>query len=100
MERYKFSIAFTLTGLILAIHAIILKSALISVFEFWCGLSLICVGISYFLGSPSIFGKKSDGGIYKINFVLLLPYFLYVWGVWYIMRLLARGEQNGHQTNI
>ncbi|HEX9062681.1 MAG TPA: dual specificity protein phosphatase family protein [Clostridia bacterium] len=92
MERYKFSIAFTLTGLILVIHAIILRSAFFSVFESWCSLSLICVGASYFFGSPSVFGKKRDGGIYKVNFVLLLPYFLYVWGVWYIMRLLSKEE--------
>lgn len=93
MERYKFSIAFTLTGLILVIHAILLKAALFSVFEVWCGLSLICVGVSYLFGSPSIFGKKSDGGICKVNFVLLLPYFLYVWGVWYIMRLINKEEK-------
>ena len=53
----------------------------------WPGLSFGVAGAAYVGGGPRYFGKRQDGSLNPVALLLLLPYLLYTWGVWYLWRL-------------
>ena len=56
---------------------------------FWPGLSFSVVASGYFGLGPRVFGKRPDGTIAWYALVSLLPYFVYTWVVWHLVRLLS-----------
>lgn len=57
---------------------------------FWPALSFAIVAVGYFHYGPRVYGKSTSGLLSPINQFLLLPYLLYLWGVWYLVRLFRR----------
>ncbi len=59
---------------------------------FWPGLSFSVVATGYVGLGPRVFGKRRDGTIAPYALLLLLPYFIYAWVVWRLVRLLSRED--------
>lgn len=57
---------------------------------FWPALSFAIVAIGYFHIGPRVYGKSQRGILSPINQLLLLPYLIYLWSVWYAARLFKR----------
>jgi protein-tyrosine phosphatase len=54
----------------------------------WSALSLGVVGFAYLSSKVELFGKQSNGSMNLLSVVVLLPYFLCVWGAWHLLRFL------------
>ena len=52
----------------------------------WPAGSLAIVSLGYFWIGPQVYGKTKDGRLSSFNTVLLLPYLLYVWCIWHLIR--------------
>lgn len=59
-------------------------------FYIWPAVSFAVVASGYFYLGPRVYGKSLDGVISKVNLVILLPYLIYLWSVWYALRLFKR----------
>jgi protein-tyrosine phosphatase len=53
-------------------------------FLIWSGLCFAAVGIAYAKRLPGIFGKRPDGTLAPGRVLLLLPYLLFTWAVWFL----------------
>ena len=62
----------------------------------WPAFSFSLVGIAYLFRSPQFFGKTKSGTLSPINFLLLLPFLLFAWTVWRLIRIFRR-EPPVHQ---
>ena len=58
----------------------------------WSGGSFLAVGCAYVLHNPHIFGKLTDGTLPWWRIVLLWPYLLFAWVVWYLETRLTCGK--------
>ncbi len=56
----------------------------------WSGLSFLIVAVAYALQTPRVFGKRVDGTLAWEPCVLLLPYLLLTWLLWYCQTCLSR----------
>jgi hypothetical protein len=56
----------------------------------WPAAAFAAVAVGYAGAGPRIFGKLSDGRLRWANLVSLLPFLLFTWGVWHLLRLLSR----------
>ena len=56
----------------------------------WPALSFGVVGLGYLALGRRVFGKRPDGSMSLASVALLLPYLLYLWAVWHIIRLVSR----------
>ena len=56
----------------------------------WPALSFGIVALGYLHLGPRVYGKSQRGILSPINVLLLLPYLLYLWFVWYAIRLFKR----------
>jgi protein-tyrosine phosphatase len=65
----------------------------------WPALSLFIISLAYFRFGTVVFGKRTDGTMARSSFFVLLPYLLYLWFVWHVVRLLSR-EDCHHQLSI
>lgn len=54
----------------------------------WPAISFGVVAVGYLVVGPGVYGKTETGVLSFPNTVLLLPYLLYLWGVWYVVRLV------------
>ena len=84
----KYGIVFAIVAVLLAASAVMnggWQYVLI-----WPALSFALVALAYLRLGPRVFGKSEIGVLSPINVLLLLPYFLYVWSVWHIVRLFSR----------
>ncbi len=61
-----------------------------SVLKLWGSLALGVVGLGYAGLGPRVFGKRSDGRMSPLSLVILAPYLLLAWSVWYLSRALRR----------
>ncbi len=57
---------------------------------FWPALSFAIIALGYFYLGPCVYGKSHRGRLSPINQLILLPYLLYLWLVWHILRLIRR----------
>ena len=53
----------------------------------WPAISFGIVAVGYLFFGPKVFGK-SEGVLSTLNTILLLPYLLYMWSVWYLVRFV------------
>ena len=53
----------------------------------WPAISFGIVAFGYLFLGPKVYGK-SEGVLAPLNTMLLLPYLLYMWSVWYLVRLV------------
>ena len=56
----------------------------------WPSLSFAIVAVGYFRIGPAVYGKSRDGNLAITNQLLLLPYLIYLWSVWYAIRHVKR----------
>jgi hypothetical protein len=59
----------------------------------WPSLSFGLIAAAYLRGDHRIFGKRPDGSMSMASVVLLLPYLVYLWVVWHIIRLVSREDR-------
>ena len=57
---------------------------------FWSGVNFVIVGAAYGGLGPRVLGKRADGTLAWPNIVLLLPYFLLTWMLWYGQQRITR----------
>jgi len=53
----------------------------------WPAGSFFVVAAAYLRLGPGVLGKRSDGSLPLSRILALLPYFLFTWGVWRLLRL-------------
>jgi hypothetical protein len=83
----KYSVLFLAGSVGLAIVAFPLTAS--SAIILWGSLALGLVGLGYAGVGPRIFGKRSDGRMRPLNMLILAPYLLLLWFVWYLFRVLG-----------
>lgn len=54
----------------------------------WPAFSFGVVAAGYFYLGPRVFGKSERGLLAPLNRLILLPYLLYLNGIWYLLRLV------------
>lgn len=56
----------------------------------WPAVSFGVVAVGYLHFGPIVYGKSSRGSLSPFSQLILLPYLLYLWSVWYVLRLVKR----------
>ena len=56
----------------------------------WPAASFALVGLAYVKLGPMIFGKDDNGRLAPFVVLVLLPYLLYLWTIWYLVRIFRR----------
>ena len=56
----------------------------------WPAVSLGIISAGYLALGPPVYGKSNSGRLSVINRILLLPFLLYLWSAWYLLRLVKR----------
>jgi hypothetical protein len=56
----------------------------------WPAISFGAIGLAYLTLGHRVFGKRSDGSMTFASVAILLPYLLYLWVVWHLIRLVSR----------
>jgi protein-tyrosine phosphatase len=56
----------------------------------WPAAAFVGVGIAYLVRYHGVLGKRRDGTLSPLPFLLFLPYFLLAWGIWHGLRLFGR----------
>lgn len=82
-------------GILFATVAVLLTAAAIlrggwQLLLIWPALSFGIVAVGYLRFGPRVFGKSSHGLLSPVHQLLLLPYLVYLWSVWYALRLVKR----------
>ncbi|QDT99392.1 dual specificity protein phosphatase family protein [Gimesia aquarii] len=82
----KYGIFFLIVAVLLAAIAVIHRG-------WWClllwpALSFGVVALGYLLLGARVFGKSESGLLSPINQLVLLPYLVYLWSIWYLLRLV------------
>lgn len=54
----------------------------------WPAAGFALAGYAYLANKPSVFGKNANGTMRTPNVIVLLPYLLYLWGTWHVLRLV------------
>ncbi len=90
----KYGILFFLVSTLLCTYAI--ASGRWSLLCLWPALSFAVVSVAYFRFGHRVFGKKPDGSISLVSVTLLLPYLLFVWTVWHIIRFVSRESPSSY----
>ena len=84
----KYGILFSTLAALLAVFAVLNRGWYFLLL--WPALSAAIVAGGYFYLGPAVYGKSSRGLLSPINLVLLLPYLLCMWSVWFAARLVKR----------
>lgn len=82
-------------GILFATVAVLLASSAVTYGGWgyilcWPALSFGIVALGYFCLGPCVYGKSQRGILSPLNQLLLFPYLLYLWFVWYAIRLVQR----------
>lgn len=56
----------------------------------WPALSFGIVSLGYLHFGPRVYGKSQQGLLSPMMQTLLLPYLLYLWAVWYVLRIVKQ----------
>jgi protein-tyrosine phosphatase len=84
----KYGTLFSILAVLLTIAAIIHGGWLLLLL--WPALNFGTVALGYFHFGPRVYGKSQHGLLSPINQLLLLPYLVYLWSVWYAVRIVKR----------
>ena len=84
----KYGVLFSALSLLLAFYAF--TSGGWFLLLAWPAISFGVIGLAYLTLGHRVFGKRSDGSMAFASVAILLPYLLYLWGVWHIIRLVSR----------
>ena len=60
----------------------------------WPAANCFCIGVSYVVKFPQLFGKRANGLLNPFSTFILLPYLSYLWLVWHALRLTQ--SENAH----
>lgn len=58
----------------------------------WSGISFLTVAAAYAGLGAGVLGKRQDGTMAWWAVILLLPYLLFVWGLWHLVRMVSRED--------
>ena len=84
----KYGVLFSLLSFLLACYSV--TSGGWFLLMLWPVFSVGIVGLAYLTLGHRVFGKCPDGSLHCASVVILLPYLLYVWGVWHLIRIVSR----------
>jgi protein-tyrosine phosphatase len=56
----------------------------------WPAISYAVVATGYLYIGPAIFGKSANGKLSLLNKLVLLPYLLQLWFLWYLLRMVKK----------
>ncbi len=87
-----------LYGIIFELFALVLCALAISQggwawLALWPSASCLLVGVAYYINRPAVFGKRIDGTVRTANSIVLLPFLLYLRGIWNLLRKFSREDQ-------
>ena len=84
----KYGILFSILGALLLVYA--LANGNWFLILLWPALSCGLIASGYLGWGPSEKKKKPDGSLSLLSLSLLLPYLLYAWTAWHIVRIFSR----------
>ncbi len=84
----KYGVLFTLAGILIAAYGGMKGGWWLLCL--WPAASFVIVGLGYFWLGPRVYGKRSNGVVSPVHMVILLPYLVYMWAVWYLARVVKR----------
>jgi hypothetical protein len=84
----KYAVVFTLLGIELIAAGVFLGGA--GWWLCWPGGSFLLVAAAYAGLGPRVFGKRRDGRLAWWAVLLLLPYLVLTWLVWFVQHRLSR----------
>lgn len=84
----KYGILFSTVSLLLVITAISRGGWYL--FCLWPAISFAVVASGYLYFGPCVYGKSAQGTLSPFNQLLLLPYLVYLWAAWYLLRLIKQ----------
>ncbi len=93
----KYGVLFSAFALILAYFAF--ASGGWFLLLLWPSFSFGVVGMGYLSVGHRVFGKRHDGAMRPDSVVILLPFLLYVWGVWHVARVVSREPPHNKVTD-
>ncbi len=84
----KYGVLFTTVAMLLAVSAALRSGWYLLLL--WPALSFGVVALGYFRFGPRVYGKSEHGLLSPFNQLILLPYLIFLWCVWYAVRLVKR----------
>ena len=84
----KYGVLFLTLSLLLAFYAFTTGGWFLLLA--WPAISFGVIGLAYLTLGHRVFGKRTDGSMAFASVAILLPYLLYLWAVWHIIRLVSR----------
>ena len=84
----KYGVLFSTLSLLLAFYAFTTGGWFLLLV--WPAISFGVIGLAYLTLGHRVFGKLPDGSMAFASVAILLPYLLYLWAVWHIIRLVSR----------
>lgn len=93
----KYGIFFLIAAGLMAIRALLSGGWYLLLL--WPAVSFMTVALGYLRFGPRVFGKRSDGTLAALNVIVLLPYLIYLWSVWYALRLVKREPAHNELTD-
>lgn len=82
----KYGILFGTVSVLLIFLAVIYRG--LCFLCLWPAISFAMIASGYLFFGPKVYGKSSKGRLSLFNVFLLLPYLLYMWSVWFLIRLV------------
>lgn len=84
----KYGILFSVVAVLLVVSAV--SHAGCFALLLWPAISFGVIASGYFYFGPSVYGKSQAGVLAAINQLILLPYLIYLWSVWHLLRFFKR----------
>jgi hypothetical protein len=91
-RRTFYAASFTVFGTLLLYVITTTDDWRARIFIGWCALSLIMLGIAYFLNWTSVFGKTPQGRLRLLPALVMGPFLLLTWIVWRIQNLFLESQ--------
>jgi protein-tyrosine phosphatase len=86
----KYAVLFALSGAMLSVLAV--SHGGYYWILLWPALSFLAISLAYGGFGVRVFGKRTDGTMATASLIVLLPYLIYLWGVWHVLRLFSRED--------
>lgn len=84
----KYGLLFLVAAVLMAVCGVSYGGA--ALLLLWPAVSFLVVSLAYLLFGPRLLGKRADGVLAGWAVCLLLPFHLYVWMVWHLVRVVIR----------
>jgi protein-tyrosine phosphatase len=82
----RYGLCFIVFGVMLAVLGVQHGTGWLALL--WPSLSMTAVGLGYVGIGPAIYGKRADGRLPASRVIPLLPFLLFTWGIWRLLRLI------------